>query len=152
MKLQIIFGITILISALFLTSCGVALTPKGKEVRVIDTTFSRECSYVGPFSSTTVSGDHDKVMNHLKNQIAKAGGNAFIVSSDGSATDYPSGLTTYSIAADAYKCDFYKSQATATKIDTATIEKLRALKRLHQEGLLTDDEYKSKKEKIIDEI
>jgi len=152
MKLQTIFTGTILISALFLTSCGVVLTPKGKEVRVIGSTFSRECSYVGPFSSSTVSGDHDKVMNHLKNQIAKAGGNAFVVSANGSATDYPSGLTTYSIAADAYKCNFYKNKDAATQIDTAIIEKLRTLKRLHQEGLLTDDEYKSKKEKIIEEI
>ncbi len=152
MKLQTVLKVTILISILFFTGCGVKLTPKGKEVRVIDSTFSKECNFVGSFSSTSVSGKRDKVINHLKNQIANAKGNAFVVSSDGSASDYPSGLTTYSITADAYICNFHQTSATKTETDTGIVDRLRSLKHLHQEGLLTDDEYKSKRDKIIDEI
>ena len=148
MKLQNLFTITILVSLLFFTSCTVRLTPKGAAVRVIDSTVAQECHYIGAFSSTTGSGSQNKVLNHLKNQIAQAGGNAFVVSAESSSSLYQH----YSIAADAYKCNFHKEKDTGTKADTALLERLRTLKKLHQEGLLTDDEYNSMKEKIIDKI
>ena len=148
MKLHNLFTISILTSTLFFTSCTVRLTPKGAAVRVIDSTFAKECRYIGAFSSTTGSGSQNKVLNHLKNQIAQAGGNAFVVSAESSSSFYQ----RYSIAADAYKCNFHKVKSTETKTDTTLLERLRTLKRLHQEKLLTDDEYNSKKEKIINEI
>lgn len=140
----------LIIPFLLLPSCSVALSQKGALVREFSNTDPiKGCKFLGVATGSFgqgagVADDQIGALNDLKNNIAGIGGNFFKtqhVASDGIST---------TITAEAFRCrDEMHSDELVEKEKNIEGE-LVFLKKARDKGLITEDQYKTKVNKLLE--
>ncbi|HHI69786.1 MAG TPA: DUF4156 domain-containing protein [Rhodobacteraceae bacterium] len=85
------------------TGCSTELTPQAQLVRQIPAEIKTNCKFLGPVTGMELFGwstahDAESALNKVRNEVAKRGGNAFVLTKMTSDYDGASAL------ADAYLC------------------------------------------------
>ena len=96
-------GKTVLAIVALAAGCSTELTPDARLVRQISTDASSLCTFLGPVSASEafgldVAGDTESAFNKMRNEVARRGGNAFVL------TNSASNLDSTNVLADAYSC------------------------------------------------
>ena len=91
------------ISLLGAAGCSTELTPQAQLVRQIPAETKTNCKFLGPVAGKELLGwstadDAESALNKVRNEVAKRGGNAFVLTKMTSNYDGASAL------ADAYLC------------------------------------------------
>lgn len=86
-----------------LAGCSTELTQDAFTVRQLPLSSAEKCKFLGPVSGAeyfawTTSGDAESALNKVRNEVAKRGGNGFVLTQTISSDD---GTVTH---ADAYRC------------------------------------------------
>ena len=89
--------------ALFVAGCSTELSQEAYSVRQLSLVSAEKCNFLGPVSGAeyfawTTSGDAQSALNKVRNEVARRGGNAFVLTQTVSNDD---GTVTH---ADAYRC------------------------------------------------
>jgi hypothetical protein len=88
---------------IFLAGCVTDLTAEAQRVRQLSLATAERCTFLGPVAGSeyfawTTGGDAQSALNKVRNEVAKRGGNAFVLTQTVSNDD---GTISH---ADAYRC------------------------------------------------
>jgi hypothetical protein len=123
--------------------CATKVTPEGKKTRQIDVSWKNSCIYIGSSETSSAvkfgaQGNYETVRNNIKNETAASGGNAYIVN------DFINdGMGHFSATFEMYNCPETKYHVPK-KYDA-----LERLKKLLDEGVITQKEYNQEKAKLL---
>jgi hypothetical protein len=143
-----------------LISCsGIPLTGEGQKVREISPDWSNQCDLIGIREISNASAGASpgvckkRALDEMKNKIGEIGGNAYVITH---IRVYPCLMGGTTVTFEAYSCPDDKSISVTLrdeKMNTDTDDlyvKLKNLKKLLDEGIISQQEYDVQKKKILD--
>lgn len=82
--MRYIRGFVAIAAVLMLGACATALTPRGNNVRVVDSQSTHNCTFVGTVTGSntmgnTMADDAEGALNEMRNKAAEMGANAIRV-------------------------------------------------------------------------
>ncbi len=132
-----------ILTAGLLTGCADKVNNAGKKTRQIDISWKNTCIFIAndEFYSAMkfgAQGNYDNVLNNIKNETARRGGNSYIINSfvnDGGGH--------YTARFEMFKCPETKYHVPKK------YEALEKLKDLQDKGVITQEEYDIEKAKVL---
>ena len=151
-----LLAIILVASAILISGCANKLTTAGSKTRQIDRSWMNQCKFLGSShtsSSFKLGGDanYQTVKVDMRNITGARGGNAYVVNdftSDGSGH--------YQSSFEMYKCPDNRAlmiqnvdSKPEKKNSTNKYEDLEKVKSLYDKGIITEEEYKTEKTKML---
>ena len=137
------FQLSLITLSLVIAGCATQLTTNGQGVREIQKEWKNSCEYIGSSQTSSAfkfgaKGNHDTVLNNMRNITAENGGNAYLVNSF-----YDDGLGHFTSTFEMHNCPESLNRLS-NKYDS-----LERIKDLLGKGVITQEEYEIEKKQIL---